>query len=328
MRDRRDSMTELNKMIRYYRSSKVSVNLLLLIFLSLSVIPLKPSMAEVYLSNISTSQPEQEVLVDSPCYGILPKFGRGLLFLSSTGVSKVSECRDVESRLIDYRHTCLIRSEVKEVSKESINKWKVNRFHRRNLNKYDKKIQQDCLRELVRLKNLTAEVAAEAYRYDIKLRMNSCIDKINLFYSEGFVRKWESLPKYPKYKVEFDGIFDQIKDELHRRLDVLDRVHIVEFELWKDKNPEKYEQLRNERDERIRQLVTQLKVEANNQRMASLKAQVEAAEAKAVEASRRATEAEERAAEAEDSAREAWDEVNWMRNNPPPPPKFPRRRFK
>lgn len=247
------------------------------------------------------------ILVEPMDGGTLPKFGRVVAWIDPiTGEKKFSKCRTVDSRMRDYFHECIKRNPIKTVDKHSIAKWKDARFQKRSL----PNMNSQYGRELVFIENLTANVAAEFYRYGKKVDLSKCIAEINTFYSEKYVMRWEGLSRWKKYGKAFDAKFEYILEELHSKLDALDVVHQSEFMAWQQENPVAYAERVKLIQDREQHVATTIRLEQNKREIQAAKAEAEASKQAAIAAERRAAAAEAAARDAEAAAISVRQDLN------------------
>lgn len=241
------------------------------------------------------------------CGDVLPKFGReNLYFNTSTGDVVYRKTRTVQSRLSDYEHPCLLRAPLTSVAQKSLLKWKSNRFVTRPL-KLDREIQREYMRVLEGYQDLMALVAAESYAYGIKANFSESIKRINNFYVASNYIKWDGLGKWKKYAAEFQYVFRMIDDDLHAKLDVLDGIHLKEYEAWQQQNPSDYTAKKKLVEDRRNQHILAIKTDRSTREALAAKAAARDAERRAAAAEDAARAAEWAARDAEQAARDAED---------------------
>lgn len=162
---------------------------------------------------------------------VLPVFGRYVVLPDGR---KTRALRSIENRLNGYFHECILRQPIKVVSPQSVRRWKSNRIRFRSYDKLSGEKFYELQNQLEELTDLTAQIAAECYRYGLDSSMWQAVEIINGCYSSGSYGMWESVSRRRKGSVaRVREKFNQIEQILHSQLDMLDGVHMREFEAWK-----------------------------------------------------------------------------------------------
>lgn len=225
--------------VRVLKANSLMVKILYTYCLAANMVVMLSPIANARSAHDAYVQKRNEALFRSAqdeSNAILPLFGRYVILPDGR---KTSALRSIENRLNGYFHECILRRPIKSVSAKSVSRWKANRICFRSYDKLSGEKFYELQNQLEELTDLTAQIAAECYRYGLDSSMWEAVDIINGCYSSGSYGMWESVSRRRKGSVaRVREKFNQIERILHTKLDALDKIHMREFEAWKLANKE------------------------------------------------------------------------------------------
>lgn len=224
------------------------------------------------------------------------------------GTRVTNDAWDIDARyarMIEWYHPCVKRKPVREVSKESIDKWKKNHIKYRSMVIDKKRI--DKYEYLGELEDLLAVVCAELHRYGVKYNAAIPLSLINQFYSiDNHYKYWQNS-RWPAKE------FGRILAYCDSAMDKLDKIHEAEYDVWREENPAEWKQRNDAKLEREKQEVLEQKLKSLAARTADAERRALAAERFAEDAASLAEAAERKAAAAEGDASAARREADAAR---------------
>ena len=135
-------------------------------------------------------------------------------------------------RFEDYWHPCVLRSPKKKVSIKSVQRWKASAFLKKDISALESVAAEDVMDEILALEDLLANVEAECIRYGVARASYMSVSALNAMLSPKNHYNWVKLARSGKKSDWFKRKIQVVEQYISSRLDVLDSIHMNEFDQW------------------------------------------------------------------------------------------------